>query len=77
MVWFHAFVGALAGQNARKGVFITTSDFTKQAQEYKPNGVKVVKINGVRLAKLMIEYNLGVRTKNVYEVKGLDKSFFE
>lgn len=72
-----AFVGALAGQNARKGVFITTSDFTKQAQEYKPNGVKVVKINGVRLAKLMIEYNLGVRTKNVYEVKGLDKSFFE
>lgn len=72
-----AFVGALAGQNARKGVFITTSDFTKQAQEYKPNGVKIVKINGVRLAKLMIEYNLGVRTKEVYEVKGLDKSFFE
>lgn len=72
-----AFVGALAGQNARKGVFITTSDFTKQAQDYKPNGVKIVKINGVRLAKLMIEYNLGVRTKNVYEVKGLDKSFFE
>ena len=72
-----AFVGALAGKNARKGVFITTSDFTRQAQEYKPNGVKIVKINGVRLAKLMIEYNLGVRTKEVYEVKGIDKSFFE
>lgn len=72
-----AFVGALAGQNAHKGIFITTSDFTKQAQEYKPNGVKIVKINGVRLAKLMIEYNLGVRTKEVYEVKSIDKSFFE
>lgn len=72
-----AFVGALAGQNARKGVFITTSDFTRHAQDYKPNGVKIVKINGVRLAKLMIEYNLGVRTKEVYEVKGIDKSFFE
>lgn len=72
-----AFVGALAGQNAHKGVFITTSDFTKQAQEYKPNGVKIVKINGVRLAKLMIEYNLGVRTKEVYEVKEMDKGFFE
>lgn len=72
-----AFVGALAGQNARKGVFITTSDFTKQAREYKPNGVKIVKINGVRLAKLMIEYNIGVRSKEIYEVKSLDRSFFE
>lgn len=72
-----AFVGALAGQNARKGVFITTSDFTKQAKEYVPNGVKVVKINGVRLAKLMIEYNLGVRVKQEYVVKDIDKSFFE
>lgn len=72
-----AFVGALAGQNARKGIFITTSDFTKNVKAYFPNGVKIVKINGVRLAKLMIEYNLGVRVKETYEVKGLDKSFFE
>lgn len=72
-----AFVGALAGQNARKGLFITTSDFTKQAKEYQPSGVKIVKINGVRLAELMIEYNLGVRVKHTYEVKGIDKSFFE
>lgn len=72
-----AFVGALAGKNSRKGIFITTSDFTKLAQEYVPNGVRIVKINGVRLAKLMIEYNLGVRTKDVYEVKTLDKSFFD
>lgn len=72
-----AFVGALAGQNSNKGIFITTSDFTKQAQEYRPHGVRIVKINGVRLAKLMIEYNLGVRTKEIYEVKAIDKSFFE
>lgn len=72
-----AFVGALAGQNARKGLFITTSDFTRQAKEYQPSGVKIVKINGVRLAELMIEYNLGVRVKQTYEVKGIDKTFFE
>lgn len=60
-----------------KGRGITTSDFTKQAQEYKPNEVKIAKINGASLAKTMIEYNLGVRSKNVYEAKGLDKSFFE
>lgn len=72
-----SFVGALAGKNSRKGIFITTSDFTKQAQEFEPAGVRVVKINGIRLASLMIEYNLGVRTKEVYEVKALDKSFFD
>lgn len=72
-----AFVGALAGQNSRKGIFITTSDYTKQAKEYVPNGVRIVKINGMRLAKLMIEYNMCVRTKEVYEVKALDKTFLE
>jgi len=55
----HKFVGALAGQGAKKGIFITTSNFTKEASEYTPkNETKIVLIDGEQLAQLMIDYNL-------------------
>lgn len=72
------FVGALAGQRAKKGVFLTTSDFTKEAQFYvKGIESKVVLISGQELAKLMIQHNLGVSVNEVYEVKRLDMDYFD
>jgi len=71
------FVGALQGQRAHKGVFITTSDFTKEAQEYVKNiNNRVVLINGFTLARLMIENNLGVSVANTYQVKKIDSDYF-
>ena len=72
-----SFVGALAGQSGRKGVFITTSAFTKDAIDYNPANVKIARIDGNKLAHLMIEYNVGVSTKTTYELKKLDLDFFE
>lgn len=72
------FVGALAGQGAKKGVFITASSFTKEALDYKPmNGTKVILIDGMKLANLMIEYNLGVAQLYCYELKKLDNDYFD
>lgn len=64
------FVGALGGQGAKKGVFITTSGFTKEALEYTPrNETKIVLSNGEQLAQLMIDYNQGCTTQQIYELK--------
>lgn len=72
------FVGALAGQGAKKGVFITASSFTKEALDYKPmNDTKVIRIDGMKLANLMIEYNLGVAQLHCYELKKLDNDYFD
>lgn len=72
------FVGALAGQGANKGLFITTAQFTKEAREYvkKQHTTKVVLVDGESLAKLMIEYDLGVSTQAVYQIKRMDSDFF-
>lgn len=71
------FVGALAGQGAKKGIFITTSNFTKEALEYTPrNETKIVLIDGEQLAQLMIDYNLGCTTQQTYELKKLDSDYF-
>lgn len=71
------FVGALAGQGAKKGVFITTSTFTKDARDYTPrNDTKVVLIDGLQLAQLMIDHDLGVTTERTYVVKRIDSDFF-
>jgi restriction system protein len=71
-------VGALAGQGAKKGIFITTSSFTKDASSYTPrNETKIVLIDGVQLTQLMIDYNLGVSPQRVYEIKKLDSDYFE
>lgn len=71
------FVGALAGQGAKKGIFITTSTFTRDALEYTPrNETKIVLIDGQQLAQYMIDYNLGVTSLNSYEVKRMDSDYF-
>ncbi|MEI8272656.1 MAG: restriction endonuclease, partial [Paludibacter sp.] len=72
------FVGALAGQGAKKGVFITTARFTNEAKEYQPrNETKIVLIDGEHLADLMIEYDLAVSTSNQYIIKRIDNDYFE
>jgi restriction system protein len=72
------FVGALAGQRARKGVFITTSDFSKEATTYASQmDTKIVLIDGEQLAQYMIDYNLGVSIQNTYEIKKMDSDYFE
>ena len=74
----HKFIGALAGQGAKKGIFITTSFFTKEANDYQPkNDTKIVLIDGKKLADLMIEHGVGVTTKLYYEVKKMDSDYFE
>jgi restriction system protein len=72
------FVGALAGQRAKKGVFITTSSFTKEAISYAAQmNAKIVLIDGEQLAQYMIDYNLGVSIQNTYEIKKIDLDYFE
>jgi len=72
------FAGALQGQRARKGVFITTSYFTKEAKEYvSVIESKIILIDGEQLSKLMAEHNVGVSTVGQYEVKKLDSDYFD
>lgn len=71
------FVGALAGQRASKGVFITTSGYTQEAKSYAANSqYKVVLLDGPRLADLMIEHDLGVSVAATYQLKRIDSDFF-
>lgn len=72
------FVGALAGKRAKKGVFITTSSFSKEAEIYALQmDTKIVLIDGEQLAQYMIDYNLGVSVQNIYEIKKVDSDYFE
>ena len=74
----HKFVGALAGQRAAKGVFITTSTFTQDARDFvKSIGTRIILIDGRQLADFMIDYNVGVTTEAVYELKRIDTDYFE
>jgi restriction system protein len=72
------FAGALQGHRATKGVFITTSSFSKGAIEYagKINS-RIVLIDGARLTELMFEHNVGVSPKQTYVVKAIDSDYFE
>lgn len=72
------FVGALQGQQAQKGLFITTAKFSSGALQYANNllGVKVVLVDGTALMKLMIKHGVGVSIEQVYEVKKIDSDFF-
>jgi restriction system protein len=72
------FVGALYGKKAKKGIFITTSTFSKDAKEYADAlESKVILIDGAQLAELMFDYGVGVATVNSYVVKRIDSDFFE
>lgn len=72
-----SFVGALAGKQANKGVFITTSDFASTAIDYADAvSQKVILINGQRLADLMITHNIGVSTQRTISLKRIDTDYF-
>lgn len=71
------FVGALHGKHAKKGIFITTASFSKEAKDYATSiDPKVVLIDGQRLAELMIDYDVGVSRVASYNVKTLDSDYF-
>jgi len=71
------FAGALAGQQAKKGIFITTSGFTKEAEEYVQKiDSRIVLINGTQLAELMIDHDIGVTRVASYDVKRIDSDYF-
>lgn len=70
-----AFVGAIAGRSG-KGLFVTTSRFTRQAEEYA-RARHVVLMDGERLARCMMEYNFGVVTRRTLEIKAIDATMFE
>jgi len=71
------FIGSLTGESATKGVFVTTSDFSREAVAYIDRvQQRVVLINGQKLAQLMIEHDVGVRTRSQFKIKGLDEDYF-
>ena len=73
-----SFVGALQGQQANQGVFITTGRFSSGATDYaKSIPTRVVLINGPRLASLMIRYRVGVQVKQNLQIVEVDEDFFE
>lgn len=74
------FVGALQGRRARKGIFITTSAFSKRAKEYvsaiDSRDTKIILIDGHQLAQFMIQHNVGVSVVKSYEIKRVDSDYF-
>jgi restriction system protein len=71
------FAGALQGKRAKKGIFITTSDFSAEAREYVKNvDAKIILIDGRQLVELMWEYNVGLNPVATYETKKLDIDYF-
>jgi restriction system protein len=71
------FAGALLGQKARKGVFLTTGTFSNEAFKYAENlDTKIILIDGHYLTELLFEYNLGVSISKTYEIKKVDSDYF-
>ena len=72
------FAGALQGHRANKGVFITTSSYSREAVEYsRLINTKIILIDGIELTGLMIDHNVGISSVGVYEVKKVDTDYFE
>ena len=73
-----SFAGSLDGFSATKGVFVTTSGFSKDAKEYADRiSKRIILIDGDELTKLLLQYNVGVRSSAVYEIKRVDEDYFE
>ncbi len=71
------FVGALQGQHARKGIFITTSYFTEDAIQYaRKIDSKIILLDGDELSKLMIDHDIGVARMASYDIKRIDSDYF-
>jgi restriction system protein len=72
-----SFAGSLDGVGATKGIFVTTSSFSQGAWEYVERiAKKIVLVDGTELARLMVRYGVGVRTRSVYELKKVDEDYF-
>ncbi|MBP8215440.1 MAG: restriction endonuclease [Propionivibrio sp.] len=72
------FAGALQGQRAKKGIFITTSTYSKEAKDFASKiDTKIILIDGPMLAKLMFDHGVGVSVNTVYEVKKIDTDYFD
>jgi restriction system protein len=72
------FAGALLGKRAKKGVFITTSDFPNSAREFVSHiDQKIILIDGIRLTELMIEHQVGVSIRQTLHIKSIDSDYFE
>lgn len=72
------FAGALQGQRANKGIFITTSSFSRDAREYMSNiAAKIILVDGDQLVKLLVEHDVGVSTASTYKIKKIDSDYFE
>lgn len=72
------FAGALVGQGASKGVFVTTSSFSRNAIEYAQRvPQRIILIDGAELGRLMIQYGVGVRTERIIELRRIDLDYFE
>jgi restriction system protein len=71
------FAGALQGQRAKKGIFITTSNFSKDACDYASRiDTKIVLIDGEQLTQYMIDNNIGVTPVSNCEIKRIDSDYF-
>lgn len=69
----------MGATNSKKGVFITTSSFQKNAKEYvnRLNGATIILIDGEELAKYIYDYSLGMQTEQIIEIKKLDSDFWD
>jgi restriction system protein len=73
----NAFVGSLTGEGASKGVFVTTSDFSREAVDYVARVQhRIVLVNGTQLARLMIRHEVGVRARKTYVLRSVDEDYF-
>lgn len=71
------FAGSLAGKKSKKGIFITTSNFSRDALEFvKTVDSKIILIDGEKLAQLMFDYNVGFEPGDTYQLKKIDEDFF-
>jgi restriction system protein len=72
------FFGALSLKKAHKGIFVTTSSFSTAAiQTAKDLGTRIVLIDGIQIARLMIRYNIGCRNEETLHLKKIDEDFFD
>lgn len=72
------FAGALQGQRAKKGIFITTSSYSKEAKDFAAKiDTKIILIDGPMLARLMFDHGVGVSVNTVYEAKRIDTDYFD
>lgn len=73
------FVGAVTGRRATRGIFFTTSRFSKEAREYAQflSAPRIILIDGDGLARLMLEHEIGVTVDKIYKVYKIDENFFD